>query len=165
MKETLGQKIARLRNKNNLTQEQLGNKLNVTSQAVSKWENDTSAPDIMLLVDLANIFDISVDELLGNKKVDETPEVVPLELRKSHDRLILKILVDSKEGDKVRVNLPLSLIKIMIATGAEMPNINGSDILGKVAWEEIFNLIEQGVIGKLVEIESADGDQVQIIVE
>ena len=56
MKETLGQRISKLRKSKDLTQEQLGQKVGVTSQAVSKWEHDTSATDIMLLVDFANIF-------------------------------------------------------------------------------------------------------------
>ena len=84
MKETLGQRISKLRKSKDLTQEQLGQKVGVTSQAVSKWENDTSAPDIMLLVDLANIFEVSVDELLGNIKINETPIIVPLEERKNY---------------------------------------------------------------------------------
>ncbi|MDY0100608.1 MAG: helix-turn-helix transcriptional regulator [Bacilli bacterium] len=165
MKETLGQRISKLRKSKDLTQEQLGQKVGVTSQAVSKWENDTSAPDIMLLVDLANIFEVSVDELLGNIKINETPIIVPLEERKNIDQLILRVNVDSKEGDKVRINLPLKLIKLLLSSGAKMPEINGSDVLSTIKWEEIFSLIEQGVVGKLVEIESSDGDQVNIVVE
>ena len=54
MNETLGQRIARLRKEKKLTQEDLAKKFNVTTQAISKWENDLSAPDISILKELAN---------------------------------------------------------------------------------------------------------------
>ncbi len=79
--------------------------------------------------------------------------------------MILKIIIDSDEGDKVRVNLPISLIRIMIEGGAKMPEINGKEVLKNVNWENIFSLIEQGAIGKLVEIEGSDGVKVDIVVE
>lgn len=47
MSQTLGQRIAELRKKEGLTQEELAEKLGVSPQAVSKWENDISCPDIM----------------------------------------------------------------------------------------------------------------------
>lgn len=50
----------------NLTQEMLAELLNVTPQAVSRWETGISSPDIALLPKIADIFHISVDELLGN---------------------------------------------------------------------------------------------------
>jgi len=79
--------------------------------------------------------------------------------------MILKITVDSNDGDKVRINLPITIVKLMIDGGAKMPEINGSDALKSVEWSQVFALIEQGVIGKLVEVESSDGDKVNIVVE
>lgn len=165
MEESLGQRIARLRKSKGLTQEELGDKVGISSQAVSKWETDASVPDVMLLVKIANIFDITVDELLGNERVRETPKVVPQENRKDVDKMILKITVDSNDGDKVRINLPITIVKLMIDGGAKMPEINGSNALKNVEWSQVFALIEQGVIGKLVEVESSDGDKVNIVVE
>ena len=165
MEESLGQRIARLRRNKGLTQEELGDKVGVSSQAVSKWETDSSVPDVMLLVKIANLFDISVDELLGNDRIKETPQIVPVSERRPIDKMILKIIIDSDEGDKVRVNLPISLIRIMIEGGAKMPEINGKEVLKNVNWENIFSLIEQGAIGKLVEIEGSDGVKVDIVVE
>ena len=57
---------------NAMTQEELARKLNISTQAVSKWEQKLSSPDIMLLPELASIFNISIDELFG-KKVDREP--------------------------------------------------------------------------------------------
>ncbi|NLN80065.1 MAG: helix-turn-helix domain-containing protein [Erysipelotrichia bacterium] len=64
-KKTFGQFLAKRRKEIGLTQEQLGSKLYVGESAVSKWENDKSKPDIVLIKELANIFELSVDELLS----------------------------------------------------------------------------------------------------
>lgn len=63
--ETLGCRIARLRLAKTATQERLAKELNVSPQAVSKWENDINYPDISLLPDLARFLGVSVDELLS----------------------------------------------------------------------------------------------------
>lgn len=60
----ISEKISNLRKERKLTQEQLGELLGITGQAVSKWENGTSLPDIMLLPKLCNVLGISADELL-----------------------------------------------------------------------------------------------------
>lgn len=61
----IGKNIHTLRKQNGFTQEELAGKLGVTYQAVSKWENDTTAPDISLLPELAAVFGTSIDALLG----------------------------------------------------------------------------------------------------
>ena len=67
MKETIGQIIRRLRKERDLTQEELAEKLNVSSQAISKWENGSTIPDISQVVPLAKLFGISTDYLLSNE--------------------------------------------------------------------------------------------------
>lgn len=76
-KETLGKRIAMLRKEKGLTQEQLAEKVGVSAQAVSKWENDVSCPDITLLPLLADILGVTVDELLGVKPIE--PHVIILD--------------------------------------------------------------------------------------
>lgn len=80
MKESFGQRFQRLRKNAGLTQEEVATKLNLTAQAVSKWENDASAPDISVLVELSDILHVTLDELLG--KQTEAVQVLPLEKRK-----------------------------------------------------------------------------------
>lgn len=63
-KKTIGQFIAILRKANGMTQKQLAEKLNVTDKTVSRWERDESAPDLMLIPVIADIFQITSDELL-----------------------------------------------------------------------------------------------------
>lgn len=66
MEETLGKRIMRHRKTLGLTQDQLAEQLGVTAQAVSKWENDLSCPDIAMLPRLSAIFGITTDQLLGS---------------------------------------------------------------------------------------------------
>ena len=74
MVETLGKRIVYHRKRLSLTQDQLAEKLGVTAQAVSKWENDLSCPDISVLPMLADIFEISLDTLLGRESYSEPVE-------------------------------------------------------------------------------------------
>lgn len=67
MNETIGQRIQRLRKAKGLTQEDVAKRITISPQAVSKWENDASSPDITMIGDLADILGVSVDELLGRE--------------------------------------------------------------------------------------------------
>lgn len=66
-KTTMGMMISALRKEQGMTQAELAAKMNVTDKAVSKWERDLSCPDVNALPRLAEIFDISVDELMQIK--------------------------------------------------------------------------------------------------
>lgn len=68
MEQTLGCRIMENRKRLKMTQDQLAEKLGVTAQAVSKWENDQSCPDITMLPKLADIFDTTTDTLLGREE-------------------------------------------------------------------------------------------------
>lgn len=78
IKETFGQRFARLRKNKGFTQEGIAAKLNISGQAVSKWENDLSAPDISILPDIADLLNVSVDILLGREKEDIVKMSTPL---------------------------------------------------------------------------------------
>lgn len=76
----LGNIISAQRKKLGLTQEQLAQKLDVTNQAVSKWETDQSCPDVTMLPKLAELFGISMDELFGKEPpVREAVQDLPWE--------------------------------------------------------------------------------------
>ena len=74
MEQTLGKRIAQYRKNMKLTQDQLAEQLGITAQAVSKWENDLSCPDITMLPRLAAIFGVTTDQLLGVKPQQEAVE-------------------------------------------------------------------------------------------
>lgn len=65
--EKVSELIKKLRKKDNLTQAEFAKKYNVTFQAVSKWENGKSLPDIVLLKQICNDYNISIDEVLDGK--------------------------------------------------------------------------------------------------
>ena len=163
--DTIGKRISEYRKKKNLKQDELAEMLGVSPQAVSKWENDLSCPDISLLPELSRILGVSIDEIVQGKKEEPIVSVLPEEQRKDINKLMLRIVVESEEGDRVRVNLPMALVKVAIETGISMPQINGSEALKNIDFAQIFTLVENGAIGNLVEVDSADGDIVRIFVE
>ena len=83
---TLGEKLAKARKENNITQEQLADKLGVSKQTISKWESDIAYPETDKLIRMSELFDCSLDYLLkenikdktNKTKNDEQTVVVPL---------------------------------------------------------------------------------------
>lgn len=164
MNETIGQRIAKLRKVNGMSQEKLAEKLGVSSQAVSKWENDASCPDISLLPQLAKLLGVTVDELLTGKS--DQVQLLPESQRKPLEELTLRIRVNSADGDKVRVNLPMPLVKVGLEMGVvSVSNAEGMEALRSIDLNKVMELAEKGMIGKIVEVESADGDIVEVVVE
>jgi transcriptional regulator with XRE-family HTH domain len=166
MEMTIGKRIAALRREKNLKQDDLAQMLEVSPQAVSKWENDQTCPDISLLPKLAKILGVSVDELLsGKQELQSVVTLVPEDQRKDIKDMMLRIVVDSADGNKVRVNLPMALVQLALEMGMEMPQVSGNDALKNIDWAQVMDLVRHGAIGNLVEVESADGDFVRIFVE
>ena len=164
--DTLGKRIASLRREKGMTQEELAIKLEVSPQAVSKWENGQSFPDISLIPRLAAIFGVTTDLLLTGENPQEPPvKMLPPEERKNIKDMMLRILVESADGDKIRVNLPMALVQVAMDMGMELPQVNGNDALKNIDLGKILELVRHGAIGNLVEVESSAGDTVKIFVE
>ena len=175
--ETLGRRIARLRLEYGMTQERLAMKMGVTAQAVSKWENDLSAPDIMLLPELARTLGVTVDELLEGRKSQEialaepapepAPEPEPEPSRTDGSKpKKLHIQVDSSDGDVVNINVPLGMASAVLGASSKLPgavnlNLNNADIDAAL----IAEAIKHGEKGTLVEVDGDDGDHVVISLE
>lgn len=164
MADTLGSRIGEFRKRKGITQDQLAEHIGVSSQAVSKWENDLSCPDISSLPQLADYFNVSVDELLRGEK-SKVVQVVSEGERKDFNKMLLKVSVDSEKGDIVRVNLPLGLVKVALEIGTQLPQISGNDALKNIDFQAILLMAENGVIGKIVEVKSANGDNVEVVIE
>lgn len=165
--KTIGQNIAAYRKAKGITQEALAEICSVTPQAVSKWENDVSYPDVALLKTLARTFGISVDELVDD---GEGPVTKLSAENPDTDKMLLRVRVLSKDGDKVNVNLPVKLIEVLVSNEALMSKLGGSGEQGanwakSIDFRQILNLISLGVTGKLVEVTSRDGDVVEVWVE
>ena len=108
---TLGEKIYKLRNERNLTQEQLAEKLGVTRQSISKWEGDLVKPEIEKLKAMAKLFEVSLDDLIS----DEAAEVKPAKTdRLERDANIYKFV------SIITAGICLVMIVIMIAVAVNL---------------------------------------------
>lgn len=74
----IGTYIKELRIKNNLSQGQLAEKLSVTNQAISKWENGRGLPDIEMLKQLSSIFNVKIDEIIQGEHISKEKKNTPL---------------------------------------------------------------------------------------
>lgn len=104
----LGKRIKELRTKNNLTQSELGKLVNVTKVSICCYENGTRTPTLETLIDLANVFKVNVNELIGYNKyiVSETnsnygltmadEEIALIQELRRHNALYDKIMEDPK---------------------------------------------------------------------
>ena len=166
MENTLGKRLAALRREKGLKQDELSEILGVSPQAISKWENDQTCPDISLLPTIAKTFGISVDELLSGKKEEApTVRIVPEDERKDIKDMLLRIVVNSRDGEEVRVNIPLAIIEALLDGGLNISQVSGNDSLKNIDFAKIMNLVRQGAVGNLLEVEASDGDIVRIFVE
>ncbi len=157
--ETFGQRLARIRKEKNLTQNDLADYLSISPQAISKWESDLTSPDLDTIVKLANLFNMSTDELLGNKKT--STEFIPNQTKKDIRKMMFKIIVRDSDGDNVNINLPLGAVKILAKSKAGSFVLNNKELEG-VDFDALIELVESGVVGELVSIDSKDGDKVII---
>lgn len=168
MNETLGNRITLKRKERGFTQEELAEKVGVSAQAVSKWENDNSCPDIALLPTLAKVLEMTTDELLTGKT--EAVKFVPEGQRKPLDELVLYINLLSAAGNKIKIKLPIPLVKVGLEVGFKVvPQMDDMDFMRGQDWNGILNqvmdMVERGLIGKIVEMESAAGDTLEIVVK
>ena len=165
MDMTIGKRIAHLRKEKGLTQEELAQHMGISPQAVSKWENDQTCPDISALPKLARLFEVTVDELLEGREALPAVRVLPPEQRRDIKDMILRVTLDSAAGDKIRVNLPMALVEIAMEIGMEMPQINGNEALKGIDMKKVLEMVRLGFVGNLLEMDSADGDRIRIFVE
>ncbi len=90
---------------------------------------------------------------------EEEPEVI---VPKKKDQFkMLKVLVDSSDGDKVRIELPIEFAKLL--KNKKLTHIEDTDL--DIDIDALIQMINAGVVGEIVNVKSADGDEVRIIVE
>lgn len=115
MNKTLGENIARLRKERSMTQEELANELNISYQAVSKWENGISSPDISNIKQLAQFFGVSIDSLFGMTLAQEEAypdfqgNALPASEETAENREAIEPAFDGgyeENCDSVNANLP-----------------------------------------------------------
>ena len=153
---TIGQNIAYFRKQKNMTQEELAEKMSVTAQAISKWECDTSYPDIITVQALSKTLGVSVTELLEGISTLPQFKDAPQEII---DRRIVRIEVQTK-GTKIVTRVPVPAMKKAIENGTLEGLLD--DDFEKVA--SILGMIDEGMTGRLVDVNTPD-TQVVITVE
>lgn len=120
--ESFGNRLASIRKEHHMTQNDVAEKLHVSPQAVSKWENDITSPDIPTLITLSEIYHMSLDEMTGKKK--EVPAYT--EEKKDIRSLFLKIFINSAEGDTVKVNLPMVAVEAFLQSDSKILSGNAA---------------------------------------
>ena len=167
---SLGSRINEYRRQRKITQEQLADAMGVTSQAVSKWENDISCPDITTLPRLADYFEVSLDKLIRGEEPTRT-HILQGNAKRDINTMIVRVVVDSAGGENVKINLPMILVKAGLAMGTSFANMSFgnnesfNNAMKQIDFNQIITFAEMGMVGNLVEVVSADGDVIKIFVE
>lgn len=164
--KTLGSRIAETRKAHDLTQEEFSEKLGVTAQAVSKWENDISCPDIQLIPKIAELLEMTADELLtGNKSSCNISNTENPQNSIDTGKLKLRISVTEEGKDKTNIFIPLKTVKKFAKIGNGISGIIGNASIDNDDFNEILNLVESGATGELLKIETDESTTVIISVD
>lgn len=128
---TIGQRISQYRKEMNLSQEQLGDKLGVSRQAVYKWESDLSLPDSNNLIELSKIFSIGLSELIGHDNHEEIDDIKSLSQ------------TNSKSGGKSNKLLMVLLVGVLLVQIFIMSALKSrlSDLEEQVSYLENSNSV------------------------
>ena len=90
---------------------------------------------------------------------------LPEEKRKDIRDMMLRMKVDTGTGDRVRISVPMALVQVAVETGMAMPQVSGNAALQQIDFAQILSMVEKGVMGNLMEVETNDGTTVYIYVE
>lgn len=93
IKDRIAKNISELRLQNNMTQLELGEQLNYSDKTISKWERGESTPDISVLIEIANLFGVTLDELVNGESVKSAKETVIKE--KTYNRRVISYISES----------------------------------------------------------------------
>lgn len=108
-KKTMGAFLAALRKANGYTQQEVADKLNISNKTVSKWERDDGCPEIMMLPVIAELYDVTVDEILRGERIIKEEKI---EIREEKTEKRAKFLFDKAESRFANLSI------ISVALGA-----------------------------------------------
>lgn len=134
-----GAYISKLRKGKDLTQSQLSDMLNVTRQAVSKWEMGDSFPDISLLPQLASIFNISVDELLSSGELHNNENTILLNVANDNSEKVAQMLHNNELSVESVVNVAPLLKASVLDSISKGLSKHGIDIKHIVELSKFMN--------------------------
>lgn len=135
-KMSIGSKLSKLRKKNNYSQEDLAEKLNVTRQTISKWELDETSPDLNSAKQLSIIFQISLDDLVDNDIKNIVVEKV------SNTEKLAGIIIDTLKvigiGFVILIILAVVIIFLFNITQSETPKTTTSVTMACAVVEDSY---------------------------
>ena len=161
MNDKFAKSFTNLRKEKGFTQAEVAQKLNVSAQAVSKWENGDSMPDVALLSEIADLFETTIDALFGRKDKEKVEVVDPP--KGDYSQYLLRVDAAGEDGSKARINIPLSVAMIMFRGKAEIKI--GDFVLAEKDFTNIIDMVDAGALGPIVDAESPKGDHAKIYVE
>lgn len=110
------EKLIELRKKNALSQEELGDKIQVARQTISKWELGETTPEMDKLIKLSELFEISLDELVKDNKEEKQEQETPVKESNTQKLAGLIITILKVFGIIVAIWIVLSVFQIIIST-------------------------------------------------
>lgn len=164
----LGNNISERRKAKGMTQEELAANLGVSPQAVSKWENNLSCPDIALLPEISKLFGISVDELLGVAPAAGREEAVKEEKAESEpesaneepvfsDKKATKLVITREQNGKVTtIKFPIGIVRFGLNIGGIFGGLTGDQA------SSVENAIRTGLAGEILSVDGENGEKITI---
>ncbi len=135
---TIGKRIAEYRKRKNLKQDELAEMLGVSAQAVSKWENDLSCPDISLLPALSDILCVSIDEIVRGKQCNTKSS----NDQKDIDNKALTLIFECDGVECSKMNLTMLAVRKAVEKGLDPITLNDCKVAFKnVDFAAVLNLV------------------------
>lgn len=158
----IGSNIAALRKEKGITQEELANALGVSAQAVSKWENNSSCPDVSLLTVIADYFGVTVDALLRSGAEEITRADPPSTDNNAAavrgGKRNVRIKVTQPNGKETNVKVPFGVVKMGLGVG----NVFG---LQRDVADKIGALLDDPAAADILSVDGENGEHVTISIE
>lgn len=157
----IGSNIAALRKEKGITQEELANALGVSAQAVSKWENNSSCPDVSLLTVIADYFGVTVDALLRSGAEEITcadpPSTDDNVAAVRGGKRNVRIKVTQPNGKETNVKVPFGVVKMGLRV-----NVFG---LQRDVADKIGALLDDPAAADILSVDGENGEHVTISIE
>ena len=159
VRKSLGEALKVHRTQCKMTQEFVAETIGVSRQAVSKWENNSSCPDVSLLTEIADYFGVSVDSLLRENEEDivNSSENKDANAKSSDDKKNIMIKVTQQNGKENIIKVPFKFVKL----GFNIGNMFG---LSKDISDKIATLAENDMTD-IVNIDTENGEHIAITLD
>ena len=159
VRKSLGEALKVHRTQCKMTQEFVAETIGVSRQAVSKWENNSSCPDVSLLTEIADYFGVSVDALLRENEEDivNSSENKDTNAKSSDDKKNIMIKVTQQNGKENIIKVPFKFVKL----GLNIGNMFG---LSKDISDKIATLAENDMTD-IVNIDTENGEHIAITLD